>query len=198
METSFRPAQAASQTVIKKARVGSSPNSKLRLNCDMAVLSPTLEEYTIQSTNELPDAAHLHMSLVQQQLARTVADSIALSLANLRLRETLRQRSIRDPVTGLFNRRYLEETLEREIHRAARGQQPVGIIMLDLDHFKRFNDNFGHDGATRCCANWAFFSGRTSARKISPAATAARSSRSFCRTPRWKSPSIAPCSPIRS
>src|SRR6185503_7994584 len=51
MGTSFRPARAASQTVIKKARVGSSPSSKLRLNCDMAVLSPALEEYTIQSAS---------------------------------------------------------------------------------------------------------------------------------------------------
>jgi diguanylate cyclase (GGDEF)-like protein len=58
----------------------------------------------------------------------------------------LRQRSIRDPLTGLFNRHYLEETLEREIRRAARGERPVAIIMLDLDQFKRFNDDFGHDG----------------------------------------------------
>jgi diguanylate cyclase (GGDEF)-like protein/PAS domain S-box-containing protein len=96
--------------------------------------------------NESPDSANRGLSVVQQQLARTVADSIALALANLKLRETLRQRSIRDPVTGLFNRRYLEETLEREIRRAARGQRPVAIIMLDLDYFKRFNDTFGHDG----------------------------------------------------
>ena len=112
----------------------------------MVAQGETVGVLHLQVTDEPPDAADLHLSVVQQQLARTVADSIALALANLKLRETLRQRSIRDPVTGLFNRRYLEETLEREIRRAARGERPVAIIMLDLDHFKRFNDNFGHDG----------------------------------------------------
>ena len=67
-------------------------------------------------------------------------------MANLRLRESLRAQSIRDPLTGLFNRRYMEETLERELRRAARDRHPVGILMLDVDHFKRFNDHHGHDG----------------------------------------------------
>lgn len=80
----------------------------------------------------------------KQQLAVTVADHIALSLANLKLRETLQNQSIRDSLTGLFNRRYLEESLERELHRSARNQQSLGIIMLDVDHFKQFNDTFGH------------------------------------------------------
>ena len=79
------------------------------------------------------------------QLARTAADSVTLALANLRLRETLRQQSIRDALTGVFNRRYMEESLEREISRAARAGQTLGIIMLDLDHFKRVNDTFGHE-----------------------------------------------------
>jgi diguanylate cyclase (GGDEF)-like protein/PAS domain S-box-containing protein len=82
---------------------------------------------------------------VKQQLAITVAEQIALAFANLKLHEALQQQSIRDPLTSLFNRRYLEESLEREISRAERKQHSVGIIMLDVDHFKRFNDNFGHD-----------------------------------------------------
>jgi len=80
-----------------------------------------------------------------QQLVTTVADHIALALANLRLRENLRQQAIRDGLTGLFNRRYLEETLEREIRRARRKEASLGIIMMDLDHFKRFNDTYGHE-----------------------------------------------------
>jgi diguanylate cyclase (GGDEF)-like protein len=56
----------------------------------------------------------------------------------------LRQQSIRDPLTNLFNRRYLEEALERELLRATRNQTQVGVIMLDIDHFKQFNDTFGH------------------------------------------------------
>lgn len=85
------------------------------------------------------------LSETKQRLAITVAEHIALALANLTLRETLQKQSIRDPLTGLFNRRYLEESLLREIHRAERKQQSVGIIMLDVDHFKRFNDTFGHE-----------------------------------------------------
>lgn len=81
----------------------------------------------------------------KQQLARTVSEQIALALANIKLRETLHTQSIRDSLTGLFNRRYLEETLERELQRAHRQDQSVGIVMIDIDHFKHFNDTFGHD-----------------------------------------------------
>lgn len=81
----------------------------------------------------------------KQQLAMTLAEQIGLALANLKLRETLRVQSIRDPLTGLYNRRYMEESLERELRRAARNYRPLGAIMLDLDHFKRYNDTFGHD-----------------------------------------------------
>jgi diguanylate cyclase (GGDEF)-like protein/PAS domain S-box-containing protein len=81
----------------------------------------------------------------QQRVATTVAGQIALSLASLRLRETLRDQSIRDPLTGLFNRRFMEESLEREMQRAVRKNHPVSVLFIDLDHFKRFNDTFGHD-----------------------------------------------------
>ncbi|KAF4533693.1 hypothetical protein B566_EDAN005742 [Ephemera danica] len=59
--------------------------------------------------------------------------------------EELRQQAIRDPLTGLFNRRYLNETLPREIHRAMRDQTSLAVVMIDLDHFKRFNDEWGHE-----------------------------------------------------
>jgi diguanylate cyclase (GGDEF)-like protein len=81
----------------------------------------------------------------REQLARTLADSLALALANLRLREHLHDQSIRDPLTGLYNRRYLQETLGRELHRAARERQPVGLVVFDIDHFKSFNDSLGHE-----------------------------------------------------
>jgi diguanylate cyclase (GGDEF)-like protein/PAS domain S-box-containing protein len=73
-----------------------------------------------------------------------IGERMSLALATLRLREVLRSQSIRDPLTGLFNRRYMEESLERELRRADRKGQPVGFIMLDIDHFKHFNDTFGH------------------------------------------------------
>jgi diguanylate cyclase (GGDEF)-like protein/PAS domain S-box-containing protein len=85
------------------------------------------------------------ISELEASLAATFAEQTGLSIANIRLREALRSQSIRDSLTGLFNRRYLEETLDREVHRAARTKQSLGVIMIDLDHFKRFNDDFGHD-----------------------------------------------------
>jgi diguanylate cyclase (GGDEF)-like protein len=88
---------------------------------------------------------HVVISEIQLQLAKAMADTIALALANLKLHTSLLHQSIRDPLTDLFNRRYLEETLEREVHRAARLQRSVAVIMLDIDHFKRFNDTFGHE-----------------------------------------------------
>jgi diguanylate cyclase (GGDEF)-like protein/PAS domain S-box-containing protein len=81
-----------------------------------------------------------------RQLAVTVAENAAISLSNLYLQEALRIQSIRDPLTGLFNRRFLEEFGERELYRMARGKQPAGFAMMDLDHFKTFNDTFGHEG----------------------------------------------------
>ncbi|MBI5643761.1 MAG: diguanylate cyclase [Deltaproteobacteria bacterium] len=80
----------------------------------------------------------------KQRLLSNVGERIALALSNLKLRETLRSLSIRDPLTGLFNRRYMEEFLEIELSRAERKKTPIGVIMIDVDHFKRFNDTFGH------------------------------------------------------
>lgn len=85
----------------------------------------------------------------KQQLAYTVAEQIALALANLKLRETLEHQSVRDPLTGLFNRRYMEESLFREMDRCDRKQQPLSLMMIDVDHFKRFNDTFGHDAGDK-------------------------------------------------
>ena len=79
-----------------------------------------------------------------QSLAITVAEHVALSLGNLKLQEALRHQAIRDPLTGLFNRRFMLETLERELYRMQRKGSSLCVIMLDLDHFKRFNDTFGH------------------------------------------------------
>jgi diguanylate cyclase (GGDEF)-like protein/PAS domain S-box-containing protein len=93
-----------------------------------------------------PNAAEKPQWLAErQQILRGVVDTLALALANLRLRETLRQQSIRDPNTSLFNRRYLEETSSRELRRMERSGQPLVVIMLDVDHFKQFNDTFGHE-----------------------------------------------------
>ncbi|HAY21308.1 MAG TPA: hypothetical protein DCY27_03915 [Desulfobacterales bacterium] len=99
-----------------------------------------LRERTPDSTQKLPEK----ISESCQALAVTVAEHLALSLGNMKLQEALRHQAIRDPLTGLFNRRFMLETLELELHRMHRKDSPLAVIMLDIDHFKRFNDTFGH------------------------------------------------------
>lgn len=81
-----------------------------------------------------------------KELATTTASKLGLELVNLQMQERLHNQAIRDPLTGLFNRRYLDETLQRELQRASRANYAVGVIMIDIDHFKDFNDTYGHDG----------------------------------------------------
>jgi diguanylate cyclase (GGDEF)-like protein len=80
-----------------------------------------------------------------QRFAVSVAAQMSLAFANLMLRETLKYQSVRDPLTGLFNRRHMEESLARELLRANRNHKPLAVFMADLDHFKEFNDSFGHE-----------------------------------------------------
>jgi diguanylate cyclase (GGDEF)-like protein len=74
-----------------------------------------------------------------------LTENIALALVNEALRKRLREQSIRDALTGLFNRRYLEEALALETARATRSGSPLAIVMADVDHFKTFNDRHGHE-----------------------------------------------------
>ncbi|MGF1752298.1 diguanylate cyclase [Vibrio makurazakiensis] len=80
-----------------------------------------------------------------EQLAFSVSEHLGLALANLSLQEKLRSQALSDPLTGLFNRRFFEQKLEEHSMNSATNEQPLSLLMLDLDHFKRFNDNFGHD-----------------------------------------------------
>ncbi|KQV33838.1 diguanylate cyclase [Massilia sp. Root335] len=80
----------------------------------------------------------------QERLAVTVAEQLALALGNVRLRETLRRQSVLDPLTGLFNRRHFDAALKRELARARRKDVPVSLVLVDIDHFKRVNDEYGH------------------------------------------------------
>lgn len=82
---------------------------------------------------------------IDRKLAMAAAARIASAMANLRLRAELHTLSVRDLVTGLFNRRYMEESLEREVHRATRHQRKVGIIVLELVGLQHVNERFGRD-----------------------------------------------------
>src|SRR5258706_1599681 len=100
----------------------------------------TLGILHFQATDEAPQLEASELSF-----KTTFAAQVGLSIANITLREALRTQSVRDPLTGLYNRRYMEEILDREVRRAARAAQSLGLLMIDLDHFKSFNDTYGHD-----------------------------------------------------
>jgi diguanylate cyclase (GGDEF)-like protein len=101
---------------------------------------------------------------LKQQLAVMAADHISLALANLTLRETLRVQSIRDALTGLFNRRYLEESLLLELTGIPERAKTLGVIMLDVDRLKQINDTFGHeagDAVLQAMGQWLHANIRT-------------------------------------
>jgi len=105
-----------------------------------------------QATDQVPTLADSELSF-----KTTFAGQLGLSVANIGLREALRTQSIRDALTGLYNRRYLQEMLEREIRRAVRADMPLGVLMLDLDHFKKFNDTYGHEAGDTVLRETASF-----------------------------------------
>ena len=92
--------------------------------------------------------------LSQLDMVQAVAEQLSMALHNLALQDRLRIQSIRDPLTGLFNRRYLEESLVRELASCERRGLPVSVMMLDLDHFKAFNDLHGHAGGDALLAEF--------------------------------------------
>ncbi len=87
-----------------------------------------------------------HEVQAREAIVHSVAEQLSMALATLSLQDRLREQSIRDPLTGLFNRRYLEEAMARELARCARRRLPLAVLMLDIDHFKAFNDVHGHGG----------------------------------------------------
>lgn len=98
-----------------------------------------------------------HLTARQRQ---TTVEQVSLSLGNLRLRDSLRQQSIKDALTGLYNRRFLDESLRREILRCQRKESEdiesvMAVLMIDVDHFKQFNDKFGHELGDRVLSNVA-------------------------------------------
>ncbi len=93
---------------------------------------------------EFPNSVTAAEADRRHALAVAMAEQTGLAIANIRLREALLEQSIRDPLTGLYNRRYMQESLHREVAQSFRSQAPLAILMIDVDHFKKFNDSFGH------------------------------------------------------
>ncbi len=94
-------------------------------------------------THGMPEGAFDRLMTVRR-LGRALADSMSLALSNISLREKLRTQSLRDPLTGLYNRRYMEDALERFVSLGSRTGGSTAVIMLDLDNFKKLNDEHGH------------------------------------------------------
>ncbi len=108
----------------------------------------TLGLLYVQLSRNLPEQDDDNRQRVikyKRQLTVTAAETIALYLTNIKLRENLYHQSIHDPLTGLLNRRPMYEFLEKELLRTTRKKQPLGVIMIDIDHFKTINDAFGHE-----------------------------------------------------
>ena len=75
----------------------------------------------------------------------SIAEHLALAVANLDLQQRLRQQALRDSLTGLYNRRYFDDSITQKLNISNRYHQPLSLLMMDMDHFKSFNDSFGHD-----------------------------------------------------
>ncbi|GMU66115.1 MAG: hypothetical protein AMXMBFR36_23890 [Acidobacteriota bacterium] len=108
----------------------------------------------VQARDELIGLIHLRFPLVDSgdsefasasRMASSVASHLAIRYSAISLRELLSHQSTRDPLTNLFNRRYLEDTIARELERCRRSGKSLAVLALDLDHFKRVNDEHGHD-----------------------------------------------------
>jgi diguanylate cyclase (GGDEF)-like protein/PAS domain S-box-containing protein len=81
----------------------------------------------------------------RESFLRTMTEHVALAMSNAKLRENLRAQASRDPLTGLVNRRFTEEAFDRELSRCRRRSKPIAVFMIDVDHFKQFNDRHGHE-----------------------------------------------------
>ena len=118
----------------------------LHANADtFSMCIPIVAQGNVLGIMYLENQHAIEISTVERDIAINLASQIALSLASIKLRDTLRNLSVRDPLTGLFNRRYMEESLLRELATANRKGREVGVVIFDLDHFKKFNDTFGHE-----------------------------------------------------
>ncbi|MBW7921399.1 MAG: diguanylate cyclase [Rubellimicrobium sp.] len=102
-----------------------------------------------------PDSDHGIDAL--EEFAMRCGEQISMAIANAKLRDELRDQSIRDPLTGLYNRRYFLDALRRQVSVSGRRGTDFGLVSLDVDHFKTFNDNHGHDAgdaALRAIGTW--------------------------------------------
>jgi diguanylate cyclase (GGDEF)-like protein len=129
-------------------------DSNASLICKHVGILPDLTDYCcIPVISQGKDIGVLHLRTrpgiqtltnAHQQLAQAVTEQVGLALANMQLRENMREQALVDPLSGLYNRYFMEASLESELSRARRDSHPVSLIMIDVDHFREMNANFGH------------------------------------------------------
>jgi diguanylate cyclase (GGDEF)-like protein len=149
----LRPMLTPSQCwALKRGKPHMNADTRGALRCEHHLGCATVLELPMTAHGEiqgmlkvattLPDAAAQLERILP--LATAIADAMSLAVSNIALREKLRTQALRDPLTGLYNRRYMEDALARHASLAERTGAHLSAIMIDLDHFKKLNDEFGH------------------------------------------------------
>jgi diguanylate cyclase (GGDEF)-like protein len=89
----------------------------------------------------------------QINLLRSIGNQIGIAISNVQLYEETKRLTLEDPLTGLANRRFMDIVLKRSFAKAVRFKRPLSIIMLDIDHFKNYNDTHGHSEGDKVLAS---------------------------------------------
>ncbi|KZM44087.1 hypothetical protein OA90_27100 [Labrenzia sp. OB1] len=110
-----------------------------------AVCIPLMAQGEVVGVIHLKETPKRTFTDMELDIAKSIGKETAIAVSNLKLRETLEQQALLDPLTRLYNRRYLEERFDRLIARADREEMPFWLLIIDVDHFKKYNDQFGHD-----------------------------------------------------
>ena len=150
MELTFAPDEC---WALRRGRVHCVEDTRVGLLCKHVhpplpkgyICVPMMAQSEAVGILHLAQPENTQMPEAKQRLAIAMAEHVAMALSNLRLHETLRNQSIRDQMTGLFNRSFMEESLELELRRGMRTQHPLSVIMLSLDNFQLLNDSYGVD-----------------------------------------------------
>jgi diguanylate cyclase (GGDEF)-like protein/PAS domain S-box-containing protein len=150
LELTFTPDEC---WALRRGRVHCVEDTRVGLLCKHLHTPPPTGYLCVPMMAQSEAVGVLHLTMpegtqmpeAKQRLAMAMAEHVGMALSNLRLHERLRNQSIRDQLTGLFNRSFMEESLDIELRRAVRSQLPLSVIMLEIDNFQLINENFGMD-----------------------------------------------------
>ncbi len=148
IEQGFHPKEC---WALKKGHQHFSHSESLKIPCPHLLLDLSVQSLCVPLLAQTETIGTFHLlsdAVLTEENTRLVTPlvkQLGLALANIQLRDHLREQAIRDPLTGMYNRRYMMESFEQFLSRAKRKESTVAVMMVDFDHFKRFNDTFGHE-----------------------------------------------------